>query len=123
MEGTVRHPYAIAVFEDRLFWSDWRTHSIHSCDKFTGKNKTTVLRESKKEIYGIHIQHSAIKTKSFNPCMMSMCSHMCLLSGTSFRCACPPDTQLARNNETCSGKHIKEFLYFAIKYIRDTIIN
>jgi hypothetical protein len=32
------HPFAIAVFEDKLYWSDWDTQNIESCNKFTGKN-------------------------------------------------------------------------------------
>jgi hypothetical protein len=32
------HPFGIAVFEDKLYWSDWDTLNIESCNKFTGKN-------------------------------------------------------------------------------------
>ncbi len=27
----------------QVYWTDWRTHSIHSCDKATGGNTTVVL--------------------------------------------------------------------------------
>jgi hypothetical protein len=33
-----KHPFGIAVFEDKLYWSDWDTMNIESCNKFTGKN-------------------------------------------------------------------------------------
>ena len=34
----VKHPFSIAVFEDKLYWSDWDTLNIESCNKFTGKD-------------------------------------------------------------------------------------
>lgn len=36
------HPFAITVFEDLLFWTDWQTKSIHQANKFTGRNATTL---------------------------------------------------------------------------------
>lgn len=38
LSDMVKHPYGVAVFEDKLYWSDWDTTSIESCNKFTGKN-------------------------------------------------------------------------------------
>lgn len=37
------HPFGLAVFEDKIYWSDWDTLSIHVADKLTGYNRT-VLR-------------------------------------------------------------------------------
>lgn len=37
LENFVQHPFGLAVFESRIYWSDWMTMSIESCDKFTGK--------------------------------------------------------------------------------------
>jgi hypothetical protein len=39
----IQHPYSVAVFEDRIFWSDWETESLRSCNKFNGKNVQTFL--------------------------------------------------------------------------------
>lgn len=36
------HPYGIAVFEDQLYWSDWESKSIESCNKYTGKESETI---------------------------------------------------------------------------------
>jgi len=32
------HPFALTLYEDTLFWTDWNTHSIHACLKHTGEN-------------------------------------------------------------------------------------
>lgn len=39
-----KHPFGIAVFEDKLYWSDWDTRSIESCNKFTGKNTEPLVQ-------------------------------------------------------------------------------
>lgn len=48
--GVSKHPYGIAVFEDSLYWSDWDTKSIQSCNKFTGKHREVLLHDRK--VYG-----------------------------------------------------------------------
>lgn len=100
LQGIVKHPYAIAVFENRLFWSDWGTNSIQSCDKFTGKNHRTIIKEQK-DIYDITIYHPTNHKKLYNPCVGAMCSDVCLLSGTTYSCACPPDKEMTSDNHTC----------------------
>lgn len=60
LHSVAKHPYSIAIFENKLYWSDWKTNSIQSCNKFTGKGHATVVKE-KKPIYGIHIYHSTLK--------------------------------------------------------------
>lgn len=40
----VHHPFGLAVFESRIYWSDWQTFSIESCDKFTGKDHDVLVQ-------------------------------------------------------------------------------
>ncbi|RZC40516.1 vitellogenin receptor, partial [Asbolus verrucosus] len=103
LSGVVKHPYAIAVFENLLFWSDWATHSIQACDKFTGKDHHIVIKEKKDYIYGISIYHPSLRQKpQSNPCISSFCSDICLLSGPkSYTCACPQDKTLGDDGHTC----------------------
>lgn len=46
----VNHPYSIAVLGSRLYWSEWETESIRSCDKFSGKKLE--LMASGQRFYG-----------------------------------------------------------------------
>lgn len=45
-----RHPFSLAIMEDRLYWSDWDSMGIESVDKFTGKNHETLVQGE--QIYG-----------------------------------------------------------------------
>lgn len=104
LEGIVKHPYAIAVFESNLYWSDWATHSIQSCDKFFGKRHHTIIKDSKEYIYGISIFHSVLHTRTSNPCDKAFCSDICLLRGSGYSCACPQNKILGFDKHICKGK-------------------
>lgn len=56
----VSNPFSIALFENRLYWSNADGREIKSCDKFTGKRQRTLVRESKQRILGIHIYHPSL---------------------------------------------------------------
>ncbi len=36
------HPFAITLFEDELYWTDWHTKSINKANKFHGNSVETV---------------------------------------------------------------------------------
>ena len=50
------HPFAITVFEDSLYWTDWHTKSINSANKFTGKNQE-IIRNKLHFPMDIHTLH------------------------------------------------------------------
>ena len=33
----LRHPFSLAVFEDRLYWTDWDSDGVVAANKYTGK--------------------------------------------------------------------------------------
>ncbi|XP_078231746.1 low-density lipoprotein receptor-related protein 4-like [Callithrix jacchus] len=39
------HPFAITVFEDSLYWTDWHTKSTNNANKFTGKNQESICNK------------------------------------------------------------------------------
>ncbi|KAF5274097.1 hypothetical protein FQR65_LT04495 [Abscondita terminalis] len=100
LENIIKHPYALAVFESEVFWSDWTTSTIESCNKFTGKNHHVLIKHQSK-IYGVHVYHHALQQFDRNPCAMAFCSHICLLSGTGYACACPDNKVLGSDKHTC----------------------
>lgn len=113
LKEVVKHPFAIAVFEDKIYWSDFNTHSIDSCEKFTGKNHHTLIKESKDFIYGMSIYHSALHKRIENPCASAFCSDICLLNEVSYSCACSEGRLLQSDQHTCQGKLqcLKQLLY------------
>lgn len=42
VKGELPHPFALTLYEDTLFWTDWNTHSIHSCWKQNGGGQRVV---------------------------------------------------------------------------------
>ena len=40
----LQHIFALTVFEDYIYWTDWETMSIERCNKHTGKDNSTILK-------------------------------------------------------------------------------
>jgi len=101
-----KHPFSLAVFEDILYWSDWELQEILSCNKFSGKNVKSLVKESGVQPMGITIAHPLISNYSrTSPCVNSPCSHVCLpkpLPSSDFVCACPSDMVLDSSGTKCT---------------------
>ncbi|XP_053385857.1 low-density lipoprotein receptor-related protein 2-like [Mercenaria mercenaria] len=102
----VPHPFAIAVFEDWVYWTDWNHLTIEKCNKFTGGNHTTLLNTTHRPM-DIHVFHPLKQKLGKNPCgkQNGGCSHLCLLQpgGTNFTCACPDQFELDKDMHTCKA--------------------
>lgn len=48
------------MFEDKLYWSDWSGKEIKVCNKFTGKDRKSLIRETKSRVYGMQIFHPSL---------------------------------------------------------------
>lgn len=114
IKGVSKHPYGIAVFEDSLYWSDWDSKSIQSCDKFTGKNRKTIIRDQ--TIYDVHIYHQAMQSFGVNHCTDAPCSHLCLLNmNNTYTCACPKYMELSYDKHTCKPNGKRKLLLIGIE--------
>lgn len=107
------HPFALTLFEDELYWTDWYTKSINKANKFSGQPLETV-RTRLHFPMDIHTWHPQRQPAAENKCMNSTCSHLCLPNEQSFICGCPTGLQLQRDKTTCS-EQINSFLLFATK--------
>jgi len=97
----VHHPFGVAVFEDRLYWSDWNEYAVYSCNKFTGNNLRSVL-VAHSRINGLSVQHS-LPNLNPTPCddATAACSHLCIPMVNSYVCKCPDDMELDFDDATC----------------------
>ncbi|CAL4136351.1 unnamed protein product, partial [Meganyctiphanes norvegica] len=103
-QAVADHPYSMAVWEDKIYWSDWTQDEIQSALKLTGKNQEPILKESLQQLFGLTIYHPALSQNIHNPCSSNLCSHICLLSSETFfgyTCACPTHMELATNRHGC----------------------
>ncbi|XP_072036117.1 low-density lipoprotein receptor-related protein 2-like [Amphiura filiformis] len=41
-QQALQHPFSIAVFQDTIYWTDWRQYTLQSVNKFSGANLQTV---------------------------------------------------------------------------------
>lgn len=87
------HPFAITVFEDQLYWTDWTTKSISAANKITGKGYRNVHSELHFPM-DIHSYHASRQPSFLNRCALDRglrggCSHLCLPNKMGRRCGCP----------------------------------
>ncbi|RWS16456.1 hypothetical protein B4U79_10678 [Dinothrombium tinctorium] len=99
------HPFAIALFENYVYWTDWRTNSVIRANKWNGTD-IKVIQRAITQPFDIQIYHSSRQPPSnqTNPCEINNggCSHLCLLHvNNSFRCDCPHVMKLDSNGKTC----------------------
>ncbi|RWS10846.1 low-density lipoprotein receptor-related protein 4-like protein [Dinothrombium tinctorium] len=113
--ATVFHPYSMTVFEDELYWTDFVTYSLDVCNKNTGKNQTTLLRNHENYILGINVFHPILQRANNNPCWASKCSHLCLLThNKGYVCDCPNHMKLDKDKKNCIAKPHEPFILVGI---------
>ena len=89
-----------------------------SCNKFTGKNKQIIIKETGMKIMGISAYHPLTEAKIDNPCKGHQCSHLCLpkpkstLAKARITCACPAEMQLLSDGRTCKSNITNSLLVF-----------
>ena len=61
----VRHPHALTLFEDTVYWSDRRENRVSQCNKFNCDNQT-VVRSRVWGPLGITVVHPARQPQGLN---------------------------------------------------------
>ncbi|KAG8187374.1 hypothetical protein JTE90_016920 [Oedothorax gibbosus] len=112
IEKDLPHPFAITVFEDHLFWTDWQTKSIHKANKFTGRNATT-LHSKLNFPMDLIVVHPLRQPHVRDPCAEDNgdCSHLCMPNNVSYTCLCTVEAPVQVDDKTCS-KEWSSFLIF-----------
>lgn len=109
----ITHPFALSIFEDYIYFTDWSPGSIRRVNKFNGGSKRIFSSQLKKPM-GIQVLHQARQPRDLrfkNYCEQSPCSHLCVLRPKNYACKCPFGFQLSADNKTCAT--IKEVLLYA----------
>ncbi|XP_064458298.1 low-density lipoprotein receptor-related protein 2-like isoform X2 [Ornithodoros turicata] len=103
IQDSVFHPFALTIFEDTIFWSDWASYSLDSSSKFNGKHYEILLREESKQIMGLHVYHPVLRSRDIsNPCWDNPCEDICVLGTSGHKCYCRDGYQLDPDGSTCS---------------------
>lgn len=90
MSNHLPHPFAITLFEDQMYWTDWNTKSISTANKVTGKGYRNVHIDMHFPM-DIHAYHPSRQPNFQNRCTFGhrSCSHLCLPNKNNRRCVCP----------------------------------
>jgi low-density lipoprotein receptor-related protein 1 (alpha-2-macroglobulin receptor) len=121
----LHHPFAISIYENSMFWTDWRLSSAIIADKYSGNN-VTIFYQASIQPFDVKVMHPSRQPWDYNgegtgkeiisPCENSPCSHLCLLnSNNTYKCACPHMMRLSDNNNTECEKVKDLMLYITDK--------
>ncbi|CAG5867065.1 unnamed protein product [Menidia menidia] len=104
------HPFAVTVFEDRVFWTDGENQAIYGANKFTGSDVVT-LASNLNDPQDIIVYHELIQLSGTNWCTErgenGGCSYMCLPApqinkhSPKYTCMCPEGQELASDGLRC----------------------
>uniref|UniRef100_A0A8D0AW64 LDL receptor related protein 1 n=1 Tax=Sander lucioperca TaxID=283035 RepID=A0A8D0AW64_SANLU len=101
----IPHIFAMTLFEEYIYWTDWETKSINRAHKTLGVNKTVLISTLHRPM-DVHIYHPYRQPEvADHPCQINNggCSNLCLLSpgGGGYKCACPTNFYLAADGKQC----------------------
>ncbi|GLH14008.1 Putative vitellogenin receptor [Gryllus bimaculatus] len=117
----LHHPFALTLFEDAIYWTDWHTKSIQTANKVTGMGLRTIHSRLHFPM-DIHSYHPQRQPLYQNRCGSNNggCSHMCLpnRSPARFQCVCPMGIKLHSNGKTCESTPEKLLLFARKKDLR-----
>lgn len=129
----LRHPFSLAIFEDRVFYTDWEHDGVISVNKFTGSD-VTKLMTSVSTPMTVRIYHRATQPEHPNKCEWHTCvsDSLCLpramiqtdptspLSHKPYSCVCNGDAAidkfecLADAISTSSGFSLPTMFFFLL---------
>ncbi|XP_073246768.1 low-density lipoprotein receptor-related protein 6-like [Porites lutea] len=115
---SLEHPFALALYADKLYWTDWKKRGILSTNKNNGL-RCPVIKKSNTSPMDIraYVAKRQVLRPGKNPCSSSTnggCSDLCLLNNRGKSCACPTGVKLLPDNKTCEQGPV-HFLLLARK--------
>ncbi|MED6276189.1 Low-density lipoprotein receptor- protein 2 [Characodon lateralis] len=91
-DGNLPHPFALTVFEDTVYWTDWNTRTVEKGNKYDGSGREALVNTTHRP-FDIHVCHPYRQPIVNNPCAVNNggCSHLCLIrhGGREHTCDCP----------------------------------
>jgi low-density lipoprotein receptor-related protein 1 (alpha-2-macroglobulin receptor) len=88
-QSSPKHPFALTVFKQFIYWSDWTHRAIVRINKFSGNDPNFVATNIPRPL-GLFVAQSSMKNCTNAICsgILSGCEDVCLPKGNSFECHC-----------------------------------
>lgn len=55
-DGNLPHPFALTVFEDTVYWTDWNTRTVEKGNKYDGSGRQVLVNTTHRP-FDIHVCH------------------------------------------------------------------
>uniref|UniRef100_A0A3Q2ZKI3 EGF-like domain-containing protein n=1 Tax=Hippocampus comes TaxID=109280 RepID=A0A3Q2ZKI3_HIPCM len=87
--STAIYPFAMAMFGQFIYWTDWNTRSIYRANKHDGSDQMVMIQNLPSRPMDIHVLASGKQQQCTSPCEQfnGGCSHIC----TPAECHCPSE--------------------------------
>ncbi|XP_022782783.1 low-density lipoprotein receptor-related protein 4-like isoform X2 [Stylophora pistillata] len=109
------NPFGLTLFEDYIYWTDSSLGVVYQAPKDSPSNATALVNS----LWSPRDIHAYDRNQSLpdHPCSLSFggCSHLCLLRPNGYKCACPDNLKLSKDEKTCIPQTyiFQKFLLFA----------
>ena len=83
-DGVLPHPFALTVFEDTVYWTDWNTRTVEKGNKYDGSGREALVNTTHRP-FDIHVCHPYRQPigESRSPKQASSCPELPPLPGKS----------------------------------------
>jgi low-density lipoprotein receptor-related protein 4 len=95
------HPYGVAVKDNTIYWTDWKTKALHVSDLDRITRKHTIANNLEGLMEVKIVEHEPKQVEK-NACGTNNggCSHLCLRKPNGFSCKCPTGIKLKAGSQT-----------------------